>query len=80
MPTEDNVVALLVDCAIWEGRGEQRSLTPNLPDGDPLETPPDLPDYPTDVPAPEPHDVPAWEPVDDPPPETPQPPEPRPIP
>jgi hypothetical protein len=49
--------------------------------GEPTKSPPSLPDYPTDVPAPQPHDVPAWEPVDDPPPDPGEPqPKPRPIP
>jgi len=47
----------------------------------PIKRPPSLPEFPTDVPANEPHDVPAWEPVDDPPPETGEPqPKPRSIP
>ena len=60
----------------------QSVLEPQIPNGDPLETPsPSLPDFPTDVPVPEPHDVPAWEPVDVPPPDPGEPePKPRPIP
>ncbi|MEX2315799.1 MAG: hypothetical protein WD669_01515 [Pirellulales bacterium] len=67
---------------VWSGRGIRHALTPDLPDGDPLESPPpSLPDFPTDVPVPDPHDVPAWEPVDDPPPNPGEPqPKPRPIP
>lgn len=93
MPSAGNVFALLPDDSAWRGRGLRHSLVPQHPDGDPLEMndepkkdlpskgPTPLPDYPTDVPAPQPHDVPAWEPVDDPPPDpgAPQP-KPRPIP
>ncbi len=57
------------------------ALEPKLPNGDPLENPQPLPDYPTDVPVPEPHDVPAWQPIDVPPPSTGEPdPNPRPTP
>jgi hypothetical protein len=78
----NSALALLSSSLSWSGRGSRLALEPELPDGDPLERrPPNLPDYPTDVPAPEPHDVPAWEPVDDPPPDTGEPePKPRPIP
>jgi hypothetical protein len=79
MQCPDELFVFLIDHSAWSDRGECYSLTPELPDGDPLEKPPRLPDFPTDVPVPEPHDVPAWEPVDDPPPE-PTEPSPRPIP
>jgi hypothetical protein len=83
MPSHDNALAVLsaMMAPNWSDRGLRFSLQPELPDGDPLERPTSLPDYPTDVPAPQPHDVPAWEPVDDPPPDPGQPqPKPRPIP
>jgi hypothetical protein len=89
MPSPGNVFASLPDETRWRGRAMQYSLVPQHPHGDPLELsgeppqeePTPLPEFPTDVPAPEPHDVPAWEPVDPPPPDPGEPqPKPRPIP
>ena len=93
MPVRHHVFEFMLDESHWQGRGTRHTLVPVLPNGDPLELdgdpqenppnkrPPSLPDFPTDVPAPEPHDVPAWEPVDDPPPDTGEPePKPRSIP
>jgi hypothetical protein len=94
MPAKGHAFTLPEYGASWLGRGS-RHLIPVLPNGDPLETggssdrleespetrPSSLPDYPTDVPAPEPHDPPAWQPIDDPPPDVGEPaPNPRPIP
>jgi hypothetical protein len=85
MPARGSAFALFeggTPRSLWGGG---QSLIPTLPNGDPLtETAgPDKPDaeppekqapplteFPTDVPAPEPHDPPAWQPVDDPPPVT----------
>ena len=81
MPSRGNAFTFLTDETPWVGRGSRHALLPQHPDGDPLEMndeprenpprerPPSFPEFPTDVPAPEPHDVPAWEPVDDPPPD-----------